>query len=97
MARLTTRKRKRAPRKTYWPGYPYFAKPDGWKPPQQIRLEKLKAEYKARRMQGKGWGNMDVIYIYHRNNMTVSETAEILDTDTDTIGYLLDDIRNDAY
>lgn len=97
MARLTTRKRKRAPRKTYWPGYPYFAKPDGWKPPQQIRLEKLKAEYHKRRVQGKGWGNMDVIYIYFRNNMTAQETAEILDTTAEVIRYAVDEIRNDAY
>lgn len=40
---------------------------------------------------------MDVIYVYHRNNMTRAETAEILDTDTDTIGYLLDEIRDNAY
>lgn len=87
-----------APRQseTNYPGNPYFSKPDGWKPAQQIRLEKLKAEYAQRYAQGKGWSLMDVIYVYYRNNMTRHETAEILDETAETIGFALDEIRQNA-
>lgn len=101
MARLK-RSRQRikdiAPRQseTDYPGYPYFSKPDGWKPAQQVRLEKLKAEYAEQYRQGKGWKLMDVIYIYFRNNMTLAETAEILDETTETIRFALDEIRQNA-
>ena len=101
MARLK-RSRQRikdiAPRKgdNDYPGYPYFDKPKGWKPPQVVRFEKLKAEYAERYAQGKGWKLMDVIYIYYRNNMTIDETALILDEDRETIIHAIDEIKQNA-
>lgn len=102
MARLRrgkTRIKDIAPRQcteTGYPGYPYFKKPAGWKPAQEIRLEKLIAKYRAERQQGKAWGLMDVIFIFYRNNMTLSETATILATDESDISFCLDEIRQNA-
>ncbi|MCG9133847.1 hypothetical protein J5I95_19435 [Candidatus Poribacteria bacterium] len=85
-----------APRTRHYPGFPYFPKPDGWKPPQQIRLEILTAKYRKKYAEGKGWSNADLIYVYHRNNMTIEETAAILDETAETIRQALDTIRQNA-
>ena len=86
----------RQDRETGYPGYPYFKKPDGWKPAQEIRLEKLIAKYKAKRQQGKQWGLMDVLDVFWRNNMTLSETATILACTESDVQFAIDEIRNNA-
>lgn len=84
------------PRETYWDGYPYFRKPPGWKPPQAVRFDRLKAEYAKRYSEGKGWNLMDIIKIFWRENMTVSETALILDETEETIKFAIDEVRDKA-
>lgn len=102
MARLRrskTRIKDIAPRQcteTGYPGYPYFSKPDGWKPAQEIRLDKLIAKYRKQRQQGKRWGLMDVIDVFWRNNMTLSETATILACTEREVEFAIDEIRQNA-
>lgn len=103
MARLRRRKKRikdTAPRKcadTGYPGYPYFEKPENWKPPQVVRFEKLQAKYATLREKGIDWNNLDVISVFYRNNMTLAETAAILCESSETIQFALDCIKQDAY
>lgn len=99
MARFRRSKQIIPPRQcaeTGYPGYPYFKKPTGWKPAQEIRLEMLIKKYKAKRQSGKPFSAFDVLDVYWRNNMTISETATILATDERTIEDAIETIRNDA-
>lgn len=102
MARLRRSKRRikdiapRQCKETGYPGYPYFKKPDGWKPAQEVRLEKLIAHYRAKRQSGKDWSNFDVLDVYFRNNMTLSETATILAITESEVETAIETIRQDA-
>ena len=83
-------------RETGWTGYPYFKKPANWKPAQEIRLEKLIIHYRKKRQSGKSWSNFDVIDVYFRKNMTISETATILAMTESEVENAIETIRNNA-
>lgn len=77
------------PRGGHWPGHPYFPKPDGWKPPESIRFDRLKKQYATARYSF----SAAVLHIYFAENMTIRETAKILDCDVQQVKWQVEELK----